>query len=627
MLNVSQKFHDASSDSQREIKAILEVTFDNEPLYQQGEASASSSLDATTQPRQLLDGKLRPNDFIGTNFVPGGFGVKSSGWVSHGVSSANGTINEQVTITYPGNVPVTMLWFVSVNGYFPVDFTIDIRRGSAWSRALEVVGNTQEVWVGELPPRTTVNGYRINITKIVTGGNPVKIQEFGIPYRLLLSDDDIQDFSLLEEAGSNADSPIGSVTSNELSISLRNDHKWFTPSNSKSPFKHLLRPGVQLKLFMGVKVASETFEFVPLGTFKSSDWNPPDEALSVSITAHDRIYTLSQEPPAKIPIVKNVTIAYLFALLFRAYGLKPNEYVIDGSLTQPVAIGWIPKGDFLESAQKLAEAGNCSVVVNRQNQIVVQNNLQDAESIGRMDQDDAVINLKNPISFLNTYNSIRVSFKIPSTMKGSDVLTMDDLVLPPGITVLKDVELSGPVERVEFVKLSHPNAVEVVEIKSGAFYADITLNNKTYETLTVKLSVQGTKIDFVSTEFEAKDQIDINKTTLRALTIDNELIQSGEVAKLYGLSLLSLVKDPSANYAAVLRGDVSYELFDVLTLSNSAEFIYEAVISPTQFTINYDGGLEVSMVARKPIAPTKTVFITPYLMVEVKVPISKSIYS
>src|SRR5690606_31124434 len=136
MLPVSQLFQQKINSDQRTLKAVLEIVFNNNPNLLQATAQASSYYDNTTKPEQDCNGRIRCSYYSALSGLPSYLSYSHKGWWSAGHSDANGNVNETLTVTYPQQVYVRTVWFVAERGYFPTDFSIDLRVTSGWQTIL-----------------------------------------------------------------------------------------------------------------------------------------------------------------------------------------------------------------------------------------------------------------------------------------------------------------------------------------------------------------------------------------------------------------------------------------------------------------------------------------------------------
>lgn len=615
MLPVSQLFKQKINSDQRTLKAVLEIVFNDNSALLQATVSASSYYDNTTKPEQACNGRIRPSDYSALIGLPSYLSYPHKGWWSAGRSDANCNINETLTITYPQQVYVRTVWFVAERGYFPTDFSIDLLINSSWQTILTVTDNNSHVWIKHLDSALWASGIRIRISKIATPNNTVKIYQFGVPYRVCLDDDDLEDMQILEEATSQSGVPLGNVTSNELNVSIRNDHRWLTPSNEDSPFKYDLKPGVRLYPYIGLELLPNQFEFVPMGKFISSDWTMPEQSVFASITGYDMLYELAQQPTPKVPVVTNTTIKGLLETIFFAYGLSPSDFVIDDTLTQPIQMGWLPRGNLFDALGTISEAGNCAITTDRYNRIIVKSNFQEPEPIAEITSDKDVFELTNPHSYMSVYSGVKVGYKMPVASEIKQVLSATGLEVQAGVTTLKNIPFSqGPVIRLEYYRIKQNSNIKILSIVNDAWTCDIVVQNLSSSPKKIDIEAYGLTVETLDVEFTLTDSKAANMIGKRIYEVNNPLIQSDNVAKLYARSLLEYLKQPDATFKGKIRGNPALELFDIVKADNVAANMNNIIICPTRFEYRYDGSLEVTIEGRKPVIPTMPVYVTPNLV-------------
>lgn len=423
----------------------------------------------------------------------------------------------------------------------------------------------------------------------------------------------VVEIHLLEESSAEADNPLGLVSSNELTVSFRNDDRAFTPSNTESPYYGKLRPNVLLKAFLGVEIYPGMYEWIPLGVFRTADWSAPASTVKATVVCYDKLYELGSKEVPMLPVQYETTVGDLFRLLFEALGLTPTDYSIDPRLKQPVRIGWIPKGKVRDALQVLATAGNCTVNTDRYGRIVVRSNFTTGEAQTILSEDDQLFAVENPQRFLKTFNTVRVNYQLPYLKPETTLLQHDALIVPNGQLTLNEAAFSeGPVAKVNQVRLIGAKNTVVESIRYGAWTITISLYNPGPEE-TIRLEVLGHSVGLLSSSYTAQDFSAVTEWGVKELTIDNVLIQDPNTAKSYAGALLQLVKDPRGTFNLTLRGDPAVELGDVIQLKDVADKVGVVNVTPLRYTLDYDGALSAKMEARKPIQPYQWVFVSPGL--------------
>ena len=274
---------------------------------------------------------------------------------------------------------------------------------------------------------------------------------------LVFEGEDIFEISLLEEATGAGPSPLGFVTSNELTVSLNNADRWFTPSNPDRLFD--VRPGLEIRAYLIIETAGGDVE-VSLGTFYTGEWDTPSNSIEATTTCHDRLMQIINLDTPQIPVMTDTTVAGMFGRLFQGLGLEPAEFVVNASLTQPIKAGWFPRDTVGVSLQVLAEAGNCFVSVDRHNRITVQPNLRSGEPLATFTDQDMLFSVNNPQRINDIYTAIKMQYRVPYLKPANrNLVRADNLVIPDGGITLDRIDFHGddvPVMQVDWVYLYGP---------------------------------------------------------------------------------------------------------------------------------------------------------------------------
>ncbi|RJQ25521.1 MAG: hypothetical protein C4589_10995 [Peptococcaceae bacterium] len=427
-----------------------------------------------------------------------------------------------------------------------------------------------------------------------------------------LDENTIVDIHLLEEAHAESDNPLGLVSANETTISFDNSSRDFTPTNLTSPYYDKLRPNLLIKPYLGLETSPGTFEYVPLGVFRTGDWSAPSESVEATVTGYDKLYELGNKDIPMLPVQTNTTVAGMFELLFQVLGLAPDQYEIDISLNQPIQVGWFPKGKVRDAFQVLAIAGNCNVSANRYGVVRVKNNFKSGNAVVTLTDNDQIIIAENPQKYLDTYNKVSMIYKTPYLKKSDSLLKIDSIAIPNGGFIFQNLAFSGPVAIIDQISLVGAKNAVVESIEYGTWSITVSVSNSG-PAETVSLEVFGRMIETLNSTSLIQDEYLLARWGERELKIDNEMIQDKEVATLYAQSLLSLLKDPYMNLSLDVRGDPALEVNDIVEIQDQTDKIGIVDALPIRITLNYDGGLGGRIEARKPIAPHDWVFMSPGL--------------
>ena len=489
----------------------------------------------------------------------------------------------------------------------------------AWTLVEDVVGNNSYEWARYYPNALRLQKLKLTVKRMKSPSSRIVVLYFGAVAQLIFEGDDVVDFSILEEMRAEGSAPLGSVTANECSVTFKNDYRWFTPQNKQSPLHGLLKPKTLFEPYLGVEVSPNTFEMVPMGKFRSTDWNAPSTSVDASITGYDRLYEIGDLEVPLLPVLRNVKIKDLFEILFQAIGLQPDEYDIDPTLVQSVQIGWIPEGKVFDALRVMTEAGNCSVTTDRLSRILVRNNFQYiGQPVARFTDDDHIFEIDNPQRILDTYTHVKVDYKLPSLKPVQEILVVDDLEIQPGSTTLRNLKFrEAPVALVTTVQLLNNTSCKITHFEYGAWGMNITINNTSSDTEIVKMIVYGRPIELASSAQTAVNyEILASGVKERIYSIDNPLIQNPNVAKIYSAAILDYLSDPLANFSMQTRGNPALELRDIIEVESITDKIPLSRVSIMRSSVRFDGGLSIDIDAKKPIVPSYWIFLAPGHMVK-----------
>lgn len=181
------------------------------------------------------------------------------GWWGATLADEDGTFSAPypvLTITCNSR-PVHSLQVVgdSARGEYPVDFAIRLYGESDQLLHEELItGNTAVAWSKPLDQSvSSVIRMDLEIIRWSHPGRVVKITEFFTSVQQIYGAGDLLEINLLEEREvSRSSLPIGTISSNEITIRLSNDDRRFSADNEQSPLYQLLKPNRRIQAWLGV---------------------------------------------------------------------------------------------------------------------------------------------------------------------------------------------------------------------------------------------------------------------------------------------------------------------------------------------------------------------------------------
>ncbi len=410
-----------------------------------------------------------------------------------------------------------------------------------------------------------------------------------------LDKDHIKSIHFLEEGQAEGETPLGRVSSNEITIALRNDEQQFVPTYEAGPYYEKLVPNVKVEPYLGLLVEG-SYEWIPLGVFWTGDWNAPSNSIFATIVCHDRLYELGQEDVPQIPTMENQTQITILNTLFRAIGLDPAEYSIDATLTTVVPIAWFPEGKVLRALNVLAGAFNCTIAMTRDNILRVSSNRIVGSSVVTFADTDMVFDSEVPQETEEIYSKVSVKYKTPYIGSVVSLLKIEELTIPAAGITLDDLRFTeSPVAFVAYIQLSEAPHISISSMTIGTWSMSLTVANVAGVAKTVNLEIFGHPIKTVEDEVTEQDATALALIGSKILPIDNYLVQTASAAGEHAQLILPIVSDATAYVSGGTRGDPSIEITDVMTIQNPTDKVGTIQIVPIRLNYWYTGGLRCAI--------------------------------
>jgi len=424
------------------------------------------------------------------------------------------------------------------------------------------------------------------------------------------TEQDIQKMTLLEELKAESNTPLGFVSSNELTIDFVNVTGDFTPSNPNGKYYQKLLPNILIKPYLGLILSDNTVEWIPLGVFWSNNWNSSSQTIT-TVNAYDILYNINQKDMLLIRAQENCSLYDMFKTLFDA--LEISNYTIDERLKQyKISLGFY-EDTVGATLQAMAVAGNCYVKADRYGNIVVKSNFTNKTPVASFTDDINIMETQNPQDYTKIYSEVSTNYIMPSIQEENEIVKIDNFKIPVGTTTFDNLSFSSPVYKVTQVNLINSKYSSITAVKCGTRGIAITVNN-TVADEEVTLQVIGHPIQTTALNYAVQDAEAVSKIGVKTFRIsNNNFIQTLDTAKEYANSVLQYVKNPMSQYTIKTRGNMAIEVGDIITIADSVNKIPEMNVLVVRQNMVYDGGLEVDINAQIPIVPYSWVYVAPGL--------------
>lgn len=412
---------------------------------------------------------------------------------------------------------------------------------------------------------------------------------------LILTDNEISSFTVLEDMASNSQLPLSFIGANELTISIKNEGGEFSPHNEDGPHFGKLVPEVLIEVFLYLEIAPDSFEEIPMGRYWTGEWKAPYSSLTTTVTCYDMLYKIKQLPIPQLPIFFRKRVRDVLKALFHALGLVENvDYVLQASLLQPVSLGWLDGQRVYDALEEITVAGACVIGVDKQGKIFVRSIYTFVENDMPLTGHEQVIAPETELNYLKAFTTAEVLFKIPSIRTNvTEVLSVSSLTIRPGLNEFTGLVFNTtPVAAVTNIAVTGGRGITIEEASTGTRFLNVQIRSTHTQTQEVRLEAYGHLFARADTNvaFPAK-------ATDKMLIIDNSLIQDRQVALEYKAVLQNFLDTPTTQILTEIRGNPAIELFDVISYENPYDYLPQKDILPIRFYYTYDGALSCQMQA------------------------------
>ena len=651
MYPVSNEFLEKILATQRQIFGLITINY-TDPFLDESVLATSDDKSRASYPSQVANGRISPNykyaSFDGTWKLGNGFHLSpeegtitlyEKGWWSETWSDGSGNFSSPhptLTLEFFSR-PIREYRVVGDDkrGEYPVDF--DINNYDIEGNLLEtisVTGNDLMTWT-YVPEAEVVDVTKqtLVIKKWSHPNTNAKIVEFFSSVIETYLVDDIIEITLLEELESSSSGVgIGAISSNELSITLKNEDRVFDLENEESRLYNLVRANRRIEAFLGQKLDSNDLELVPLGTFWSGNWDVPERDVVAKTTGRDRLdlFRQSQFPGTKLQT--DVSFYDLFEEVLQDAGLNVEQYEIDTDLNSIIIpYGYLPRSTHREALRTLAEASLSEVFCSRDDKIIVNKRSDTTYTI----TNDAYVNDDFDLIMSSTYGTINFRiedgdiilyfdtgtgvgrddyFNKTTPTKWDDIANFIEIETQP-LTVGTSNETvyeldSEAIDNGEEIELTCVYNVNPCGVPNIVITGNATLVDYEYYAWGAIVNIVGTldggsfglAIDAPvyrianKQKIFASDTSSIRNNGQKTFQIENNtLIQTRSQAKALTEGILELYKNPRVELKSQWRGNLAWEIGDVIGVADmySAE-LYQII----RQELIYSGGLKATIEGR-----------------------------
>ena len=409
---------------------------------------------------------------------------------------------------------------------------------------------------------------------------------------LVVDENNIQSFDLLEEVQYDKENPLGGVSSNTFNFSLIDTEGLFNPGNNLSPYKDKLIPRVKVCPFLGI-MDDEEVVYEALGTYFVAEWKFQTGFPIVNVPCYDRLYYEGQTFLPETRVMNQITLEALFIKVFQLGGIPTEDYIINLGEVIHLKYAWLEEGNLLNLLQFLAESCGAYVYVDRNNKYIV-GSVKSNTPIFTITESDQIIDYKNPATFQSMYSGVEMLLYSPEPSENQELLKLQETILTPSITPFKDYSFSKtPVVKVNSIHIEGTQTARVIQCLSGN--SRITFQVQSSATEVVDATVFGQYIIPNNKIVLLKDVATELLIGENLLKVKNYLIQDPIHATNYQQTLLDSCLNPARKVFITIRGNAQIKIDQCLAVRNTMQKVPLHNIWTTRVRIFYDGGLSMEL--------------------------------
>lgn len=622
MLPVSNDFKTAIDAPVRRIVPRVMIDYTGNFVDKTATVQTSGTYNSVVTPAfQAINGKTRPNKkraAVGSFKLDGTFklfpsqGGEEVGWWSADLCDASGVfvVPQTIEVSFQAR-SIKKIWFYAEEllQHYPVDFTVEYYDG-AWHTAANVTGHNSAYYECELPDIVTnVTKVKLTVTKMNKGNIHLKIVEFDASLTETYEGDDVLYLSVLEEMeGETGSLPIGNISSNEMSIKVNNIDRRFFAENQQSNLYGQLRNNRRVRAELGIQFPNGEYEYVPVAPpMWTGDWVTPSDDIAASTTARDRMELLRQTPFSTSQVYENKSLYELAEIILQDAGLDANEYWIDPDLQNTIIpYAWFEPTNHREALRRIVEAAVGRAWVDREGIIRVAgyNYLATRDTpVATLTDQNQIFKADNPLMHSRVANWIEVKSKPLKPDTFQDVYSSPEAITVPAggsktLTLFFDKQ---PVVNVQVPVLSGATNTVVQSYTAYAWGMDITLQNTGGTDENVTITIQGQPlIKSGGITAIAKDDNSIADNGKLKYTLENDFIQSLDLAQQIADNILAVYANPSRDVELDIRGNFALEVADRIKIIDAITSLNHDIHIYRQ-QLEYDGGLKARISGRKAV--------------------------
>ena len=392
------------------------------------------------------------------------------------------------------------------------------------------------------------------------------------------------DAEWLEEITADSSSPLGVVSSNELTFRLFNKDGMFSPTNVLSPYYGKIKAGIGIKLSVRPIDALEEVEWVLLGAYLTTGWDAQITGTYADITANDIWYYIFNTAMVDYPVTKDITY---HTLLTEVFSLIGYPVTIDTALDTVLPYAFISKStksfikDILSASLSFA---TCS----KDGMPIIEAFVKPRTLRATLTDADQIKSMSVKQSITRAHDGVELSYVIPNLSELTNLVTVTNLTVPVGTTTVSGIEYqNSPVWDVLTVIVRDASGkVSLSNYQSTQDTISITVNNVGNTSIPINVYVYGQYIELAS--------VILSDNGAAPLKISNKYIQSVEHANVVKSVMQKYNDQDIPTLTVPIRGNPLLSIGEKVNLS-SAKYNVNFTGIIQRLSYKYNGSLDCVM--------------------------------
>lgn len=392
------------------------------------------------------------------------------------------------------------------------------------------------------------------------------------PPLIVTRDNYLLEAEILEEAGANANQPLGVVSSNTLTFSLFNESGIFSPVNETGPYYNKIKTGVVVKPYFK-PATDEVEEWLPMGKFYVKNWIASVTGTRANISANDILQDFFDDEKLQLPIIKMDTYKEFYKRMF--------EYArVSASVSDYFNVP-LPWSFMIDSnAALLREATSSTFAIcisDRLGNVSIKHVSEAGEVRATLTGGDQLFEADTAQDAAKDYAGVSISYNTPQITDNVKLMEIKELIVPPGATIYDPyIYGTGNVMLITNIKVTANKNVTIEKYTSTPGSVQFTINNESSMNVVTNIEIYGISLEHV--EVLIKDNIEGN-----LLEIKNNYIQTAEQATEYKRILTSYINNSLPELKARVRGNPLLKVGDKITIES------------LRYKLNYTGIIQRSI--------------------------------